>query len=180
MEEEKEKEYQEKINTLVSDLSSLESYIHDLFTFSPLPILFVSPGGIILEVNPAFENLSQYKSYEIVGEGIEKIFGSKEGLKLLSEATKKEEIKNKEIFLIVKDQTKIIVNVFTKIRRGEKNEIVGFFLGLFDLREIKKKEKELQEKLEELEKFKRIVIGRELKMVQLKEAIEKLKKQKPS
>ena len=42
---------------------------------------------------------------------------------------------------------------------------------------IKERTKELQEKINELEKFSRLAVGRELKMVTLKEEIEKLKKE---
>ena len=41
---------------------------------------------------------------------------------------------------------------------------------------IRERTKEIQEKLEELEKFQRLTVGRELKMIELKEEIRKLKK----
>jgi hypothetical protein len=43
--------------------------------------------------------------------------------------------------------------------------------------QVKERTKELQEKLEELEKFQKLTVGRELKMVELKEEIERLKKE---
>lgn len=42
---------------------------------------------------------------------------------------------------------------------------------------VKERTKQLQEKIEELEKFQKLTIGRELKMVELKEEIERLKKE---
>lgn len=42
--------------------------------------------------------------------------------------------------------------------------------------EVKKRTKELQEKIEELEKFHRLAVDRELKMIELKKEIERLKK----
>ena len=63
------------------------------------------------------------------------------------------------------------------LRKGEEGEVVGYFFGVFDLTEIKKKEEELQEKMEELEKFNRLAVGRELKMIELKEEIKKLKEE---
>jgi predicted RNase H-like nuclease (RuvC/YqgF family) len=45
------------------------------------------------------------------------------------------------------------------------------------LSNIKKTETELRDRLEELEKFHRITVGRELKMIELKEEIERLKKE---
>ncbi|MBD3208787.1 MAG: hypothetical protein GF370_05080, partial [Candidatus Nealsonbacteria bacterium] len=67
-----------KNSLLADDLASLESYIHDLFHFSSLPICFVSKIGVMLEVNPVFESISKYRSYEIVGEPIEKLFKKEE------------------------------------------------------------------------------------------------------
>jgi len=43
--------------------------------------------------------------------------------------------------------------------------------------QVKQRTKELQERIEELEKFQRLTVGRELKMVELKEEIKKLKKE---
>lgn len=44
--------------------------------------------------------------------------------------------------------------------------------------QVRQRTKELQEKVEQLEKFQKIAVGRELKMVELKKEIEKLKKLK--
>ncbi len=164
-----------KVATLIEDLTSLESYILDLFTFSPLPICFISPIGVILEFNPAFEKISGYKFYEIIGEGIKKIFDEKEINKLIQEAMTKKEIWAKEMVLFAKEKREIPVSVFTKARKDEKGKIVGLFIGVFDLTEIKKTERELEEKVEDLEKFRKIAVGRELKMMELKEEIERLR-----
>ena len=40
---------------------------------------------------------------------------------------------------------------------------------------IKERTKEIRERMEELEKFHRLAVGRELKMIELKEEIKKLK-----
>jgi len=69
------------------------------------------------------------------------------------------------------------VSVSIMLRKGEEGEVVGYFFGVFDLTEIKKKEEELQEKMEELERFNKLAIGRELKMIELKKEIEELKKE---
>jgi len=43
---------------------------------------------------------------------------------------------------------------------------------------VKERTKKLEEKMEELEKFNKLAVGRELKMVELKEEVEKLKKER--
>ena len=64
---EKKDKNKEKISLLLEDLELLQSYVRDLFSFSPIPICFVGPAGIVLEANPALEKLVDYKIGEIVG-----------------------------------------------------------------------------------------------------------------
>jgi len=53
--------------------------------------------------------------------------------------------------------------------------VKGFFVTIFeDITSRKKAEKEIEEKMEEIQKMNDIMIGRELKMVELKEELEKL------
>jgi len=40
---------------------------------------------------------------------------------------------------------------------------------------VKERTKELQEKVEELEKFQRLAVGRELRMIELKEEVKRLR-----
>jgi len=166
---------EKKIANLIEDLSSLESYISDLFTFLPVPICLVSPLGVVLEFNPAFEKISGHESHEIIGEGVEKIFEKKEIDNLIKEIRKEGEVESRETMLLTKKRDKIEVDIFIRPRKDNEKKIVGFFIGVFDLTKIKKSEKELQEKVEELQGFQRLAVGRELKMVELKREIEKLK-----
>jgi len=136
---------EKKLSLLTDDLASLENYIHDLFSFSPLPICFISPIGVILEVNPAFENISGFKSYEIIGESIEKIFKKDEAESLTKNTLEKKIIEEKEMTFSPKGKEKIFIQAFTRVRKDEKGEAVGYFLGLFDLTKIKGTENELRE-----------------------------------
>jgi SMC interacting uncharacterized protein involved in chromosome segregation len=53
--------------------------------------------------------------------------------------------------------------------------VKGFFVTIFeDITSRKKAEKEIEEKMEEIQKMNDVMIGRELKMVELKEELEKL------
>jgi PAS domain S-box-containing protein len=64
------KSEEEKISILLEDLTSLENYTRDLFNFLPNPVFLLSPARIILEVNPAFEKITGYKTEEIIGKPI--------------------------------------------------------------------------------------------------------------
>lgn len=62
----------------------------------------------------------------------------------------------------------------TMLRRDEKGNPVFFDGVILDVTEDKRKENELKEKIEELERYKKVTVGREIKMIDLKEKIKKL------
>ncbi len=136
---------EKKISLLTNDINALEDYVNDLFDFSPLPICFVSPINIILEANPAFKKISNLKFDEIVGESITNIF-EKEKIQELSRKVLKERTAAKaEVEIFPKNKDSLVVQVFVKKRKNEKGKAVGYFLGVFDLTEVKKTEKELRD-----------------------------------
>ena len=138
-------EKDKKISLLLEDLTALEAYIHDLFTFSPLAICFVSPLGIILEVNPAFEKISQFNNDEIIGESVEKIFDKEQAESLNKDTLDKGFVDGMDLEFFPKGKEVLSVQAFTKIRKDEKEKAVGYFLGIFDLKKVKKSEEDLKE-----------------------------------
>ncbi len=138
-----EKKEEEKISTLLEDLDSLESYIRDLFNFLPLPVFLLSPAKIILEVNPAFEQITGYKIEEIIGKPIEGIFSREEIDSLVKETLEKGFVKAKETYFTTKAGEKVPASTSTMLRKGEKDDVVGYFFSIFNLSDIKKKENEL-------------------------------------
>jgi len=140
----KNKKEDEKISLLLEDLSTLEGYVHDLFSFSPLPICFVSPIGVILEANPAFEKISNFRADEIIGEPIERLFQKDQIKELTRDTLERGFVEGKEMTFFPKEKGKAVVQAFTRTRRDEKGKAVGYFLGLFDLTKIKKTEEELK------------------------------------
>lgn len=137
-------EQNKKINLLLEDLAALESYVHDLFIFSPLPTCFVSPLGVILEVNPAFAKISNFSFSEIIGEPIEKLFNKEDVEDLAQKTLKRDSVIEREIRFFPKGKKELICQVFTQARKDEKGKSVGYFLGVFDLTKLKKGEKELK------------------------------------
>lgn len=70
------------------------------------------------------------------------------------------------------EEAKEVLEIKVKARTSELEELAG------SLEEkVKERTKELQEKIDELEGFYHLAVGRELKMIALKEEIEKLKKE---
>ena len=90
--------------------------------------------------------------------------------------------------LILKGGKEIPVSVSSSIRKDKEGNFIGYFVGITDISELKKfqkgleekikeRTKELQKRINELERFHRLTVGRELKMVGLKEEIKKLKEE---
>jgi len=140
-----EKKEEEKISILLEDLASLESYSRDLFVFLPLPVCLVSSIGIILEANPSFEKISGYKIDECIGTAIENIFEETEIERLAKETFKEGFIRSRETNIFTKDKRKVPVSISTVLRKSAEGEVIGYFIGLFDLTEIKFKENQLKQ-----------------------------------
>jgi PAS domain S-box-containing protein len=147
------KEENQKISLLVEDISLLQDYIEDLFNFLPIPICFISPRKVILEANLAFKEISGYTTEEIIGKSIEEIFKKEEIESLLKEASEKELVKEKETVFITREGKEIPVSLSIKLRKSPEGEILGYFLGFFDLSQIKIVETQLREKIKELEEL---------------------------
>ena len=144
-------EKDKKIALLLEDLGALEGYVNDLFNFSPLPICFISPIGVVLEANPAFEKAFKIKIENIIGESIEEFFEKGEGKKLTRDTLQKKSIEAREISFFPKKKKRVYVQVFSKIRKDEKGRVVGYFLSLFDITKIKEAEEKLKEARDTLE-----------------------------
>lgn len=178
------KEPDDKLKVLLEDLASLEGYINDLFSFLPLPVCLVSPLGVILEANPAFERVAGYSTVEVIGEPIEKFFDQKEIDNLYQATVKSGFAQAQEIHIITKDKKVLPVSAAANLRRNEGKEIIGYFLSFFDLSDIKQYENDLQAakktleiRVRELEKFQALTVGRELKMLDLKRENERMRKE---
>ena len=172
-----EEKKDEKINQLLNDISMMEVYVKDfrnLFSFIPFPICFANPQAIVLEVNPSFTEIINYKESEIIGMKVFDLFTERDQ-KLIQENLQKGPIRNFEIQIKTKDDDFIPISAF--LRKNDETDgpsVGGIFFSFYDLREIKRKEHKLEEKMQEVKKINRLMEGRELKMVELKNKIKKL------
>jgi len=160
---------------LIEDLKDLEGYIDDLWRFLPIPVCFVNAAFSILNISEALEGITGHKSTEIISENLKKIL--KNPQELFKKLDKEGRIIDQEAILLTKEKKEVVVNISAQARKDEEEDTLGYFFSFADLTEIKEKEKELQKKIKELERLNKLAIGRELKMVQLKKEIEKLKKE---
>ena len=138
-----------KKNLPIEELLTLESYIKDFWQFLPLPVCYVNPLHIVLDVDESFIKFSKYASTEIIGEDLGKLFADPpekiEDLK--KDILAKEIISNREMIFLTKDKESIPVDISIIPRKDEKGVIIGYFLSITDISESKKFQQELEEKV---------------------------------
>lgn len=97
---------------------------------------------------------------------------SLEKAKTVLETKVKERTKELEKTAEALGESKIVLEIKVRARTQELEELAKNLEG-----QVKQRTKELQEKIQELEKFQKFAVGREIKMVELKEEIKRLQKQ---
>mgnify|MGYP001121926293 CR=1 FL=1 len=144
----------EKTGNFPKKTETSQNHLQDLAFFFPLPLVFVSSGGVILETNLALNELLNYQEGELIGESLEKLLQKPDFEKLLKETLENDFVKNFESILKTKENKEIPSSLYARLKRDEKNQPIGFFLAFFDLRKIQKTQKELEEKTRDLERTK--------------------------
>jgi len=135
---------------LTDDLENLERYIEELSVFLPLAVCTVNPAGIIVDINQATKDLTGYNEGDIIGQGIEVLFKDKELAKeFLSQALDKGLVKNQEIILLAQDKKEIMVSISGAARKDNQGDIIGLFLAISDITQIKKSQENLEDKVKE-------------------------------
>ena len=181
------KEKKEEILSLNESVGDLELYIRELSALLPVSICTLSPIGVIIDANRALEIISGYSLVEIAGRLIETLILEKSQLKRLFEKLNAERVVNDEEFtLVAKSGKTILVSLSAASRRDQEENVMGYFFVITDIterkrsraeleRQVDEKTKELQKKITELEKINQLTLKRELRMIELKEEIKKLK-----
>ncbi len=166
---------------LFDDIRELESYIREFFAFLPLPVCLVTSAHIIININNAFKKMTGYNKREIIGQQVECLFKDKQEFKkFINGVFKKKELK-REMELLTKNKEIVIVDVSGALRLDVDNNIVGYFLALSDITELKKLQtnlkKKVKERTKELEEVQKILIHtlKEVKIAKKKIEIEKNK-----
>lgn len=177
------KKINDKITKAPSELEAIEGYVKDLWRFLPIPICSVSPTHKILDGNTALAVLSGYRENDLVGISVLSLFSADVDSNKILSVVLEEKGAVQEVILKTKTGISIPAKVYSKIRQDEKGQTIGYFLGIVDMTQeknfqlemenrVKEQTKELEEKVGELEAFRRLAVGREVKMVDLKERLE--------
>lgn len=172
-----QKLYKMRETELLEDIRIFELYIKSFWKVLPIPVCSTNPIFTILENGNTFNTLFQYTKDEIVGETLEMLFASKMDFEeLAKKLNQRGEIFNFETIIHSKKGDEIVVLISAIARLDEIGDVVGYLFSLVDITKNKKIEQELKEQINDLETFQRLTIGRELKMIELKKRIRKLKR----
>ncbi len=167
-----------------TELEKNEEKLEEIFDNSPIGIELYDEKGVLNKVNEKILNIFGVSGEEAV-EGFN-LFDDpnipKEQIKLIKKgvAVKYENVfdfeKVKKFRLYKTKKTgKIYVSVsITPLQKGR----AGYLVMIEDITEDKNSQIQLKEKMEQMEEMNRLMIGRELKMIKLKQEISLIKKDK--
>ncbi|MEK7482272.1 MAG: PAS domain-containing protein [Patescibacteria group bacterium] len=154
------------------ELAQLKGDIKAFWEFLPTPVCYTNFTFNILNASKSFEVFSGFKNKEIIGQNLKTLFfNSQEAKCAQKDLLERGLVNNCEIMFTAKSKEKIPVNMMIAARTDENNNIVGFFFVFLDITERKTFEKEFKEKIDDFEKFQRLAVGRELRMIELKAAL---------
>ena len=140
-------------------------------------IIGKTPDGIITSWNKGAERIYGYAADEIVGKHITTLAPATlhaEVREFLERVRKGGTVANHETERIRKDGVHIHVALTLSPIRDESGNISGISTIARDITERKQAEDALRKRKEELERFEKLVVGRELRMVELKSRIAQL------
>ncbi len=135
-------------------------------------VIIIDPENrTIVDVNPLAAQMIGLPGTEIIGHICHE-FVCPKAVNDCPVLDSEQEIENAErVLLTAAGQEIPILKTVTRVKLSGKTHLLESFI---DISELKKAEQELKERLEELEQFNRLVVGREIKMIGLKEEVNQL------
>jgi len=143
----KEEELKQELDRIKDDLEDIETYLNELNSFLPLAVCSVSPVGVVINVNNAFERITGHSAHESTGKRIEEFFENQDAIKefLAKLDVHTELAKETHAILLSKNFGRRFVTFTASVRLDREGSLVGYFVGITDITELK----DLQERLEE-------------------------------
>lgn len=127
------------------ELTELENYINAIWQFLPLPIAYVTPLGVIVDIDDAGEKLFELRQEEIIGQRLVDFCVPTEHITRIQKQTLDFGfVKNQECILRNKTGKVIPVSISTLARRDEYSEVIGFFIAFVDIAHRKEIENTLR------------------------------------
>jgi len=157
------------------EIKKTRDFLEILFKTSPDAIITTDMRGIITSFNDAAEKMFGYKAEEVIGKPARIFISDKRKLhEVIKLSVEKGIVKDYEIPFRAKNGNDVLMSLSYAILKDENGNPIGTVGISRDITEKKKIEEEIKKKYEELERFNRLMIGRELKMVELKKRIREL------
>jgi len=147
-----------------ADLNALADYLQDFSSFLPLPVCVINPVGLVVNVNRAFEQISEFKLTEIIGTPFKNIFANPaKAKKLLILTVKTGKIGQQEMDLLTKSKKSVAVSLSLSARKDGQGRLEGYFASITDISDLKKfqkeTEKQVQERTRDLEESRRALLN---------------------
>ncbi|MBT4384120.1 PAS domain S-box protein [Candidatus Peregrinibacteria bacterium] len=140
-------------------------------------IMVIAPDGMITFVNKEGARLNGYAPGDLLGKNVSLFFEGRDDFTLDGLFAKTKE--NGEIRIEApatrKDGRHVMLSMNISVLKNENDELTGYLAVAQDITKQKEREKELENKNAELTKTNDLMVGRELKMVEMKEELKKLK-----
>jgi PAS domain S-box-containing protein len=163
-----------------AEIEKSENRFKAIFQHTPIAYVMFSEDGKIVDVNPAALDLFKMTLFEFQNKSIEEIgLFDKNAMPQIqagfNEVLSQDNLKTIEVKGTSKDGQTLLLQIDIYKLEFDKNNMV--IAGIRNIAQQKKFEEEMLAKNEELEKANKLMIGRELKMVELKTEIDRLNKQ---
>ncbi|MFQ6136849.1 MAG: PAS domain-containing protein [Candidatus Hydrothermarchaeales archaeon] len=157
-------------------LKETRAFLDNIIQSAPDAIITVDLEDRITSFSPGAEELFGYKTEDIIGDSVFRLYpqGREKRRKEWKERLLKGEDVRVETKQVKSDGGVIDVKLSMAPLRDGKGDIAGIVGISHDITERKRAEEELNRKMEELERFTKLAVGRELKMVELKKRIKDL------
>lgn len=156
-------------NTMVS-----RDYVDKIISSMIDALIVVNPDIKINRINRATEALLGYKEDELIGKPMAMLFAKEEMLFTglgFDNLVKKGIIPNVEKILRSKQGVEIPVLFSGSVMFNSKGEVQGIVCVALDITERKQAEEKLHQTMNNLARFNRLAVGRELQMIKLKQEI---------
>lgn len=172
---EDQRKQEDVLQLMEGELFELEGYIKDIWEFIPVPMAYINPQGLILDIDASLENLLGIAKEDLVGSPLQDHFSSKEVFpKIHNDTLKNSQVSNLESGVLDREGNEIPVAVSTMSRKDEAGNHVGYFAAFSDLRAVRSMKEQIKEKLKELEAFHDVAVGRELRMIEIEKEVDDL------
>ncbi|MBI2519102.1 MAG: PAS domain S-box protein [Bdellovibrio sp.] len=168
----------------VSAQKQASQYARSLIEASLDPLVTINPEGKITDVNEATTKVTGRTREELVGSDFSIYFAEPEKAREgYQQVFAKGSVSDYPLTIRHKDsrQTEVLYNA--SVYKDVRGKVLGVFAAARDVTAQKRAEREVAEqrtrelaRLAELERFQKLTVGRELKMIELKKEIEELKR----